>query len=317
MSTEYEGMGLTAEEIAALQEPDGDTSATQGELEAQEESKPDDKQTAAAAKTEGEDDDDEAPKGDDAGAAAAADDTATAAAPAAEDKPADAKPDAKAEASAAPQQAPILVATAPADAEAKLAEIASKRADLRKQYDAGDITFDEYDSQKDVLAKDERAIERALDKAQIAADLNEQQRRNEWQSQCDAFLTAHPEYDGGKGERFDQMNGVLKAIAVVPENANKTGPQLLEMAHKITLVMRGEEVPAGKGDKPAAPAAKRAEVPKPNLPPDLGKMPAASGNDPGEGKWASLDRLQATNPEGYEAALAKMSDSEREAYLAD
>lgn len=307
---EYEGLGLTPEEIASLQEDDGDTSATQEELEAQAAAAGGAPAAAAATKTEegDDDDDDQAP----ASATTAASADGSAAAPAA----AAAEPaEAAAEPAPAPQPAPLLVAEAPADAEAKLKEISDQRAALRKQYDAGELTFDQYDGQKDTLAKQERDIERAIDRAQIATDLTDQQRRNEWVRQCDAFHEAHPEYEGGKGDRFTQLNGILKAIAVVPENAGKTGPELLNMAHTMALVMRGENVPAAASATPK-PAA-RAPVPKPALPPDLGKMPSAGGNDAGEGKWSSLDRMQTTDPVAYEKALSQLSERDREAYLAD
>lgn len=313
--------GLTAEERAALQDmhdnPE-DTTATQGDLETE---------TAAAAELEAETTaakektDESVAKTEDGqadGAAAATDDGAAAAAPADGDQSAAAAAaEQEAAPSAAPQPAPILVAQAPADAEAKLAEIAAKRADLRKQYDDGEITFDQYDSQKDVLAKDERAIERAIDKAQIAYDLSEQQRRNEWDSQCSTFLAAHAEYDGGKGERFEHLNETLKAIAVMPRNQGLTGPQLLEKAHKLVLAELNE-APAPAAAAPAAvakPAAKAAPAPAPKLPPNLAHIPAAAGTETGESRFANLDRLQSTNYEAYEAALAKMTPAEQDAYL--
>lgn len=307
MSTELDTTGLTAEEIAALSEPDTEEelTATQGELQ--------EKAGAAGATDEDDDADDENkdPSGDDTGAAAAADDGAAAAAKADGDQSAGADAEPAATPSAA-QSAPILVAEAPADAEAKLADIKAKKDSVIERFDDGDITAKEMQAELDALGKQEREIERAIDKAQIAKDLEEQRKRNEWSQQCDAFLVAHPEYDGGKGERFEHLNAMLKAIAVMPQNAGLTGPQLLEKAHKLALADRGEAAPAPKADpKPAKQA-----IPKPQLPPNLAGVPAASSNDPGEGKWASLDRLRDSgNGTAYEAALAKMSQAERDAYL--
>jgi len=307
--------GLTAEERASLQammdEPE-DTTATQGDLETE---------TAAAAELETETTakgktDEQTDDGADDGAAAAADDAAATAEPADAGKPGAAAGDEpEAAPSVVPQPAPILVAQAPADAEAKLAEIATKRAELRKQYDDGDITFDQYDSQKDALAKDEREIERAIDKAHIAADMAEQQRRNEWDAQCAAFLSQHDEYEGGKGERFEHLNETLKAIAVMPRNQGLTGPQLLEKAHKLVLADIGDAPAAAAPATAAKPAAKAAPAPAPKLPPNLAHIPAAQGTETGEGRFANLDRLQATNYEAYEAALAKMTPAEQDAYL--
>ena len=313
--------GLTPEEVASLQEmmdnPDS-TTATVGDLEVE---------TASAAELEAESkpqekSKDETGKENDGGAAdgaAVAADAVPAAAELVDSADgAGAASEPAATPGAAPQPAPILLAEAPADAEAKLAEIKEKRAELRKQYDAGDITFDEYDIAKDDLSTAERTIERAIDKAQIAADLSDQQRRNEWDSQCSAFLAGHAEYEGGTGERFEHLNETLKAIAVMPRNQGLTGPQLLEKAHKLVLAERNE-TPApvqAAADAVAKPAARPAPAPAPKLPPNLAHIPASASTETGESRYAALDRLQTTNYAAYEDALAKMSESEQSAYLA-
>lgn len=312
--------GLTAEERASLQDmmdnPDSET-ATVGDLAG-------DAETAAAAELEAENQpaaevkDATKPEETATEAAAAAVDGDAAATPAAKDEP-DAAAEAAAEPAPATQPAPLLVVQAPADVEAKLKEIGDKRADLRKRYDAGDITFDEYDGQKDELAKQERTIERQIDKAQMAADLQEQQRRNEWAQQCESFVTDHPEYNTDK-DRFDHLNETIKAIAKMPRYQNLTGPQYLAKAHALVQVEFGESA-APAAAAAAAPAAAAKPAPKappvaPKLPPNLAHVPAASATEAGEGRYANLDRLQSTNPMAYEEALAKMSESEQSAYLA-
>ena len=133
--------GLTDEERAALVEEEAtgntETDTPPADAEAAAEA-------AAAAETD-------PPKVDDAAAAAAA---ATE----------------EVETTEAPQQsAPILVAPPPEDATAKLAEIDSKKDALLTQFDDGDITAREYQKQLDALAKEERSIERAQDRAELAA----------------------------------------------------------------------------------------------------------------------------------------------------
>jgi len=314
MSNEYEGLGLSADEIAALSEPDGDTTATQGDLEAS--------AAAPAAKTTTDTEDDDAAAGEDkdgadAGATAAAGDAS-----AATEQPAaaEATPPAAAEPtpapSPAPQQAPILVAQAPEDADAKLADIASQKADLRKKYDDGEITFDEYEAKKDTLNDQKSEIELAVREANLAQKLELQRQQNQWNADCDAFMDKHKELYAGEANApvFADLNAAIKAIAVMPSSASLTGPQILDRAHRAVMAARG--TPVVDEAKPDPKPAPRKEVPKPALPPDLGKMPSATGNDPGEGKWASLDRLQESDPNAYTAALEKMSPAERELYLA-
>ena len=51
------------------------------------------------------------------------------------------------------------------------------------------------------------------------------------------------------------------------------------------------------------------------VPPNLGKVPAATANDTDDGKFAHLDRLAESDPLAFEAALAKMSDAQRDEYM--
>ena len=48
------------------------------------------------------------------------------------------------------------------------------------------------------------------------------------------------------------------------------------------------------------------------VPPNLGKLPAATANDTDDGKFAHLDRLEGV---AFEDALAKLSDAQRDEYL--
>lgn len=305
---DYAGMDLTPEELAILSEPDDDDPhATQGDLEDAagittiKDEKPDDKPTdpAATGTAPG------APAAADAGAAAAA------AEPAATADPATAEPSPAP--GAAPQPAPILVAAAPDDATAKLKQIAEDKAVLRQKYDDGDLTFAEYEAQKETLDEQRMDIRLAVEKAQTAQQMAAQQQQNQWNTDCANFLDANAASYAGEANagQLADLDAAIKAIAVMPSSANLTGPQILDRAHRAVMAAHGKPVVDAK-----AALAKPAEVPKPTLPPDLGKMPAATTTDVADGKWASLDRLQSSNPEAYEAALAKMSVAERDAYLA-
>lgn len=317
MSTEYEGMGLTPEELAALQAPDDeDKTATQEQLEA--------KAAAEGATTTAEkenDADDKKPDAVSADAGApAADDAAPATTAAGAEPAAAASAPAPAEPAAAPspapQQAPILVAQAPEDAEAKLKEIKDSKAALRQKYDDGEITFAEFQEQNEAFDEQRLEIRLAVETAQTAQKMELQRQQNQWTADCDAFMAQYKDIYAGEANTavFADLDAAIKTIAVMPSSANLTGPQLLDRAHRAVMAARGTPVVAETKAEPKP--APRKEIPKPTLPPDLGAMPAATGNDPGEGKWASLDRLQDSNPEAYEAALAKLPEAERDAYLA-
>ncbi|QKW95340.1 hypothetical protein [Ralstonia phage RPZH3] len=208
---------------------------------------------------------------------------------------------------------PVYVAEVPEDADAKLKGLADKRADLRKQYDDGDITFDELESARDEITKEEKAIERAQLKAEMAAEMQQQQTVNDWNRDVNSFLDANPEYRASD-VRYQALDMMVRKIGGAPEAAKMTGPQVLAKAHEELQKAFGVAAPAkkdegnGKGEKKPPP--------KVDVPPSLGKLPAAENNDTQGGKYAALDRLLETDPLAHEDALMKLSASERESYLA-
>jgi len=295
MSTDKEiDDGLTDEERAALAE-DEDETTDEGA---------DDDQDDAQAGDDGADGD--AGDGDDADAgedpAAAADDTQ----PAGDDAAAAAEP------AAAPQQsAPVLIAQPVEDAQAKLADIATKKADLVTRFDDGDITTKEYQQELDALNKSEREIEFAIHETKLAEKMEQQRLQNEWTATVNAFIGANDRYDPAKNPRMYQMLDMeVRAVAGTEEAKTMTGAQILKKAHENLAEA------LGFAEQKPAPAAGRKPIPKPALPPSLDKVPAADTPDMTQGRFAGLDRLAQTNPIAYEEALMKLSDSERDAYLA-
>lgn len=212
----------------------------------------------------------------------------------------------------APTEQPVFVAQVPADAEAKLADIASKKEALITQFDDGDITAKEYQRDLDALMKEERQIEQALLEAQIAAKMEQQRQVNEWNATVGGFIAENPRYDPKTSPRmYKMLDAEVREVANSEEFKNRTdsaaGRLILQRAHENLAKELGFEVkPAGKQQQ---------KVPKPTLPPSLHTAPAAEASETSNGKWAVLDRLQATDPVGYEEALMKLSDRDREAYL--
>ena len=245
--------------------------------------------------------DSDADAGDDADAgetvAAAADDTVQAAADAAEP--------------AAATSSPILVVDAPADADAKLKDIATAKDALISQFDDGDITAKEYQQQLDALAKQEREIERAVERSALAAEMEQQRLKNEWAATVNAFIEINDVYNPTTNPRmYRALDQEVRDVAGSPEAKTMTGAQILAKAHENLAQAFGFEA------KKEAPAGKVRRVPKPGLPPSLDKVPAAEMLDVTSGKYGALDRLASTNPLAYEEALMKMSDRERDEYLA-
>lgn len=270
--------GLTEEERAALSD-DGDVAVTpEASAAPDEDTAHDPEQQAEAAAVEPE----------------------PAAEPAAAEQPAE-------EVTQAQQQpAPVLVAPAPEDAENKLKEIADQKEALLNQFDEGDITAREYQKQLDELARQERAIERAQDRAELATQMEQQRQQNEWVATCNAFIEANSVYKDNP-RLYKALDAEVRELAQKPETANWTGQKFLEEAHKA--LAEAFNLPTnGKQAKPAA--AQR------DLPPNLAKVPAADVQDTSGNRFAVLDRMASSDPIAYEEALSKMSPAERDAYLA-
>lgn len=290
MTAETVDDGLTAEERAALQEPDDTTTLAdpgEGETNGQEEAK-----TEAAGNP--------AADGQAAETAAAAEAAAAApaAAPAADDGPQ----------KAGAQPAPLLVATLPEGAESRLTEIGTQKDALLEQFDSGDLTAREYQKQLDALNKEERALEYQINEARLAEKLNTQRLQNEWQDTCNRFVEANSVYKEMPW-LYMQLDAKVRELASKPETTNWSGQKFLDEAHKeIVAKYKLPTLPSTP-----QPNNKRQQV---DLPPNLAKVPAADVQDTNGGEFAVLDRLANTDPIAYEETLAKMPAAKREAYLA-
>lgn len=213
------------------------------------------------------------------------------------------------------ESAPILVAQAPADAEAKLAEIATAKEALVTKVDEGDITVKEYQMELDKLNKQEREIERAVDKAKLAGELEAQRQANDWKSTVDAFIKENPRYSPEKSEAMYKLLDIeVRRVAMTDEFKNRTdaaaGREILAKANENLAAQLGFEA------KPKTPPPPPPPGKKPETIPSLHAAPAADVNDTNGGKYAVLDRLATTNPIAYEEELMKLSESERNSYLA-
>lgn len=274
--------GLTDEERAALQDGDDDTTGT------------DDTSADDAGASDDTNADDTNEAGNDSTDAAL---------------PADAAPgrDDGTDVTADAGSAPILVVDKPADADDQLKAIASQKEDLITKFDDGEITAKEYQQQLDALAKQEREIERTLERAALAAEMEQQRLKNEWTNTVNSFIAANPVYKDN-ARLYRALDQEVRDVANSDDGKTLTGAQILAKAHQSLAEAFGLQT--------NRPAAQQQRPPKADAPPSLHGVPAADANDVTGGKYAALDRLANTNPIAYEEALMKLPDAERDAYLA-
>lgn len=214
------------------------------------------------------------------------------------------------------ESAPILVVQPPADAEVKLAEIATKKEELLTKFDDGDITAKEYQKEIDALNKQELDIKLDIREAKLAEKMEIQRQANEWKATIDQFIVQNPRYNPEKSEAMYKLLDLeVRRVAMTDEFKNRTdsaaGREILQKAHENLAEQLGFEAkPQAKKDGDG-----KQQIKKPDLPPSLDKLPAAEQNDTSGGKYAVLDRLANTDPIRYEEELMKLPDAERNAYL--
>lgn len=205
--------------------------------------------------------------------------------------------------------APILVAEAPEQAQERLQAISSEKADLRKKYDEGELTFDEYESKVETLDEERLEIRLALKEAETAAKIEQQRQINEREAQINGFLSEHNIKRDFADLRFAALDTAVKVVASKEENADLGVREILQKAMDLCIE---QGVIAAKAKPEAAPTAKpRKPI---AAPPTLAHVPAAdmTGTDEGN-RFAYLDRL---DPVAREAAVSKLSPADLDAYLA-
>ena len=205
------------------------------------------------------------------------------------------------------QPKPLFNADLPADIEAQRTALDEKEAAIDQQYDEGDILFTEHKQALRDINKQRNALDRAELKAELAAEAYQTQIDNSWQASQEAFFSAHPEFkidNEAKWAAFDQL--VKNETKSVLDKGGVVGVPELERAY--TKYKQAFNIEAASPKQAKAPASKNEGV----VPPNLGKLPAATANDTDDGKFAHLDRLEGV---AFEDGLAKLSDAQRDEYL--
>lgn len=213
-----------------------------------------------------------------------------------------------------PQRAaPILVAEVPEGAETRLTEIATEKGALADKFDDGDMTSKEYQAELEKLNKEERGLERQIDKAQMARDLENQRITNERMTEIDTFLKEVGIPNNNKNLRFKVLDAAVIEVASDEANVNLSAREVMQKAYDLCIAegaLQAKKVdPAPKDPAPAA----KTKTPI-KAPPTLASLPASEINSTEDNRFAYLNRI--TNPDSREAAFNKLSAADQEAYLA-
>lgn len=304
-----EDHGLTAEEQAALKFDD----SAEGAVIVDPDADPETPVADAATPTLADDTDPVA----DPVPAAGADDADPAPAANADPEPAPAavaEPEPKPQAAAAP--APILIIQAPADAKEQMERIAAEKDALLDKWESGEVTAKDYQKQLDALNDQRADIQAQVREAELAKKMEEQRIHNQWVADCNRFIADHPEYADVNSDRRKLMDETIMALARMPSNQNLSNEKALAKAHRMVQVELGEIAPAQAKTPPAPQKVFQHKVPKPDIPPNVGNLPAAAMNDTSGGEFAALDALAKSGDiEAYETAVSRLTAAQAARYL--
>lgn len=243
------------------------------------------------------------------------------------------------EATEEPGDAPAYVATAPQDAEAQIkaqrdaiqAAKAAEKTALKQLHD-GEIDFEEYDqirntSDAAVDAANEKLMELnlALNRAQVAEEMTQQQLARAWKGEVSELMKAAAteglDYKGN-AELNKELNGLVRAFGMeatergMTDEGLKASKWALQQAHATMKLRHPELVKAAPapaaGTKPNEAAGKPADGKRHNLA-TLASMPNA---DRPLGDTDDIAKFGQLEGEELEKAIAGMSPAQVEKLMA-
>lgn len=205
----------------------------------------------------------------------------------------------------------------PEDAPAKIAEIDSKVEALTEEWDQGQIGEQTFKTRLRELTAERAKIEAAMDAVEKFAAAEQERRAAEddarWKASVDSFRAANPTL--WKDEHRGRFNEHVKAVTADPRYSGMTFDQQLTLAARFYT---GEREALGlSAPEVRRPTGAKSQTPRrPPLPQTLAHVPAAEpmgmdGTDLGR-KFARIDAM---DPDRAEAAIAALSEAERNAYL--
>ena len=209
---------------------------------------------------------------------------------------------------------PRYEAKLPDDFATQEAAIKEQAEALTAKFKGGDIDFDQYQIEAAALAKSERALDEIRFKASLSQEMTAQTAEQQWAFTVQRFMSATAKAEGGidyakDAEKNADLDLFVKALARDEKNSDKPAEWFLHEAHKRVQAMHGITT---KPTPPAPPAASR-KPPLSAAPKTLAQVPGGDGPGDVDGnEFADIDRLTG---EAQEAAIAKMTPSQRERYM--
>ncbi len=216
--------------------------------------------------------------------------------------------------------APTYNAQLPADYDEQVAALKSETRALAEKFKAGELEFDDYQTQLDQLNERRDQLAEIRLKASISEEMKEQTQEQLWNSTVNKFVTTTARVEGidyaKDTEKQADLDTFVKTLASNPKNADKNFDWFLTEAHKRVKALHGitdkKEDPSDPPKKDDPPAKPTRKPPLEAAPKTLAHVPGSDGPGDVGGEFADLDALEGME---LEQALAKLSPAQRERYL--
>ncbi len=201
--------------------------------------------------------------------------------------------------------------------------LAGEEAALKAKFKAGELEFEEFDTQRSDIQTRRDALNRAQVKAEIGQEMTTQSAEQQWRYSINRFMASAAKEEGGidyaaDAEKNADLDGFVRMLAGKPENNDKSMDWFLSESHRRVKALHGittAPAPAPAPPDPKAALAKAKEDRKVDIagaPATLAQVPGGDGPGDVAGEFADLDALEG---EALEAAIARMAPVARDRYL--
>ena len=218
----------------------------------------------------------------------------------------------------------------PEDFDAQVKSLSDKEAELKRQFKAGELEFDDFDVARAALQSERELLTIARTKAEISQEMNAQTAEQLWTHAVNQFMDSTARLSEAAGgidyrkdtEKWSDLDGFVRSLAARNEFAHQSMDWFLVEAHKRVLALHGmsaaktSDAESSAEAKPVVKAMDRKPVDrKPPLdiaPKTLAMVPGGEGPGDVDGEFADVLALEGL---AYEQAIARMSPTERERFL--
>lgn len=204
----------------------------------------------------------------------------------------------------------------PEDFNDQVRALDDRESDISRKFKAGEIEIDEFVAESKKLSTDRSKLDRIATKAEIASEMGAQTAEQEWQWTVDKFMRQVKKDEGidyRNDEKVNDFDAFVKVLANNPANDGKDMDWFLTEAHKRTKALHGVASDKSVDKTIVKPEVKSRKPNLDKLPANLSQVPGGDGPGDVTSEFADIDGLDGL---AYETALAKMSLSQRERYLA-